>query len=250
MILRPVRPQSPTGPPMTNLPVGLMWNLVSLRQPFLRQHVLDHEFHHGFAQVFELHVRVVLGREHHGVEPGDLAVFVAAGDLGLRVRAQPRQQVVLADFGLALDEPVRVADRRRHQARRLVAGIAEHQALVAGALFFGVAAVDAHRDVGRLLADDVQHAAGAAVEADVRRGVADVGDDAADEVLEVDPGLRRDFAGDDRDAGLDQRFAGDARALVLRKHGVEHRVRNLVGDLVRVAFGDGFGGEQVTGRHE
>src|SRR5678810_166582 len=29
MILRPVRPQSPTGPPMTKLPVGLMWNLVS-----------------------------------------------------------------------------------------------------------------------------------------------------------------------------------------------------------------------------
>src|SRR3546814_2079455 len=30
MILRPVRPQSPTGPPITNLPVGLMWNLVPL----------------------------------------------------------------------------------------------------------------------------------------------------------------------------------------------------------------------------
>ncbi len=30
MILRPVRPQSPTGPPMTNVPVGLMWNLVPL----------------------------------------------------------------------------------------------------------------------------------------------------------------------------------------------------------------------------
>ena len=27
---------------------------------------------------------------------------------------------------------------------------------------------------------------------------------------------------------------------------VEHGVGNLVGDLVRVAFGDGFGGEQVT----
>ena len=26
MILRPVRPQSPWGPPMTNRPVGLMWN--------------------------------------------------------------------------------------------------------------------------------------------------------------------------------------------------------------------------------
>src|SRR6185312_2389155 len=30
MILRPVRPQSPTGPPISNLPVGLMWNLVPL----------------------------------------------------------------------------------------------------------------------------------------------------------------------------------------------------------------------------
>ncbi len=30
MILRPVRPQSPNGPPTTNRPVGLMWNTVSL----------------------------------------------------------------------------------------------------------------------------------------------------------------------------------------------------------------------------
>ena len=30
MILRPVRPQSPTGPPMTKRPVGLMWYLVRL----------------------------------------------------------------------------------------------------------------------------------------------------------------------------------------------------------------------------
>ncbi len=27
MILRPVRPQSPIGPPITKLPVGLTWNL-------------------------------------------------------------------------------------------------------------------------------------------------------------------------------------------------------------------------------
>ena len=30
MILRPVSPQSPTGPPITKLPVGLMWYLVFL----------------------------------------------------------------------------------------------------------------------------------------------------------------------------------------------------------------------------
>jgi hypothetical protein len=47
------------------------------------------------------------------------------------------------------------------------------------------------------------------------------------------------------DAGLDQGLAGDAGARVLREDGVEHGVGDLVGDLVRVAFGDGLGGEQL-----
>jgi len=34
MILRPVSPQSPTGPPMTKRPVGLMWYLVRLSTHF------------------------------------------------------------------------------------------------------------------------------------------------------------------------------------------------------------------------
>jgi hypothetical protein len=37
-------------------------------------------------------------------------------------------------MGLALDQAVRQVDRQRHQHRRFVAGVAEHQALVAGAL--------------------------------------------------------------------------------------------------------------------
>ena len=54
-------------------------------------------------------------------------------------------------------ELVREHDRRGHQFRRLVAGVAEHQALVAGALLggllaFGLARVHALRDVGRLRA--------------------------------------------------------------------------------------------------
>jgi hypothetical protein len=36
----------------------------------------------------------------------------------------------------------------------------------------------------------------------------------------------------------------------LRKNGVEDRVRDLVGDLVGVAFGDGFRGEEEVLRHE
>ena len=55
-------------------------------------------------------------------------------DLALGVGAQVRHAAVLAQLRLALDQAVRVVDRRRHQLGRLVAGVAEHQALVAGAL--------------------------------------------------------------------------------------------------------------------
>ena len=55
---------------------------------------------------------------------------------------------------------MREHDRRRHQLRRFVARVTEHQTLIARALFGGVFAVDrarvnALRDVGRLAGDDV-----------------------------------------------------------------------------------------------
>src|SRR6202035_974655 len=51
-------------------------------------------------------------------------------------------QNVAADFSEAHGQFVRQRDRRRHQLRVFVAGIAKHHALVAG-----TAGVDAHRDV-------------------------------------------------------------------------------------------------------
>jgi hypothetical protein len=191
----------------------------------------------------------VLGGEHHGVDADGDAVLVTQRDLALGVRAQPGQCGIplLAHLGLLLDQTVRIVDRRRHQFGGLVAGVAEHQALVAGALFFGILAVHAHVDIGRLLADHVQDAAGGSVEADVGGVVADVADDLAHQRFQVDPGAGGDLAGDDRHAGLDHRLAGHARALVLGQDRIEYRVRNLVGDLVGVAFGNGFGSEQIFG---
>ena len=65
-------------------------------------------------------------------------------------------------------ELVRHLDRQRHQLLGLVARVAEHQALIAGALLGGIAAIDALRDVGRLLLDRDHHRAGVGVEAHVR----------------------------------------------------------------------------------
>jgi hypothetical protein len=87
---------------------------------------------------------------------------------------------------------VREIDRQRHQARRLVAGIAEHQALVARALVEveALAFVHALRDVLRLLAVGDDHRAGMRVEADRRIVVADALDGLARDRVVVDARAR------------------------------------------------------------
>jgi hypothetical protein len=55
-----------------------MWNLVFLSIQLARQHRLDDLFHHAFDEVLLLHVRVVLGRQHDGVDAGDLVAVISA----------------------------------------------------------------------------------------------------------------------------------------------------------------------------
>ena len=106
-----------------------------------------------------LHVRAVL-RGNDDVGNGDgLVVLVNDGDLRLRVGPQPRHLAGLADAGEFAAETMREHDGRGHQLGRFIAGVAEHEPLVAGALLgsllaLGLAGVHALRDVGRLLRDD------------------------------------------------------------------------------------------------
>ena len=219
--------------------------LGGLGQPFGGDHFLDDLALDHLAQLVLIDVRIVLGGEHHGVDGTGLALrVVAEGQLTLGVRAQPRQQPVLTQLGLTLHQPVRVMNRRRHVGIGFVGGIAEHQALVAGPLILGFGTIDPLGDVHALLADQVEHAAGVAIEAHVRRGIADIVDDATNQIFQVDPGGGRDFAGHDGDTGLDHGFAGHACLLVAGDDGIQHRVGNLIGDLVRVSLGDGFGSKQ------
>ena len=243
MILRPVSPQSPTGPPMTNRPVGLMWYLVRLSIHLAGSTGFRISSMTASRRCLVLMSSRMLGGQHHRLEAHRLIVLVAQGHLALGIGPQPRELAVLAHLRLALHQPVRERDGRRHQHVGLVGRVAEHQTLIARALLALVLAVDALGDVGRLLADDVEHAAARAVEAHVRGVVADVEHGLAHQRLHIDPGARGDLAGDDHHAGLDQGLAGHAAARIGRKNGIEHRIGYLIGDLVRVALGDRFRGE-------
>ena len=211
----------------------------------------------GLEQRVEVDVVGVLAGDDDGVEAGGLAVDVLDGDLGLAVGAQVGDGAVLAHLGELLGQPVRQPDRQRHQLGGLVAGVAEHQALVAGALRGDrvlaaldprlVGVVDALRDVGRLAADRDADAAGLAVEALAGGVVADLEDALAHQLRDVGVGRGGDLAGDVHLAGHDQRLDRDPAGRVLGQQRVEDRVADLVGDLVRVSFGDGLGREQATG---
>ena len=187
-----------------------------------------------------------------GLAASVLVLLVAHRHLRLAVGAQVQQLLGLAHRGEPAGEPVREHDRQRHQLFRLVRRVAEHHPLVARADAVErvvVAAlrlerrVDALRDVGRLLVDRDEHAAGLGVESVLRTRVADLADALAHDARNVDVRLGRDLAADDDEAGGDERLAGDARLRILAQDCVEDGVRDLVGDLVRMPFGDGLGRE-------
>jgi len=101
-------------------------------------------------------------RRSHRLRPA--CCFVNKRDLAFCVRAQVGQCAVLANLGLTLDEPMGKRDRCRHENVCLIRCVAEHQALVAGTLFFSGFAINAHGDVPRLLADGAKNGARRTIE--------------------------------------------------------------------------------------
>ena len=137
----------------------------------------------GLEGVDQVDIVGVLGRDHDRVDAhGPVVRVVLDGDLGLTVGAQVGQRAVVADRREPLGQALGHGDRQRHQHVGVVAGVAEHQALVAGALLVHrvdragarlVTGVDALGDVSGLAADRHHHAARVAVEALLRGVVAD-----------------------------------------------------------------------------
>jgi len=122
-----------------------------------RQHLVEHA-HHIVAQ-FLIQGRIVavlviagrmLRRHHQGNRLDRHFVDIAQSDLALAVGLQKRCLAAVAVIGHLFQYLVRIMQRRRHQFRRLVTGIAEHDPLVPGAFILVSAFIDALGDMRRL----------------------------------------------------------------------------------------------------
>ena len=200
----------------------------------------DHLLDHVRPDPALVDLRRVLGRDHDRLDGHRLAVDVPDRDLALAVRSQVIEVAGLPHGRELLGEPVREHDRERHQLLGLAAGVPEHQALVAGA-----EVVDAHRDVGRLLVDRGDDAAGLVVEAVLRPCVPDALDRVPRDARDVDVAGGRDLAGDDDEPRGQDRLAGDPARRILGNNRVQDSVGDLIGHLVGMAFGDRLGREDV-----
>ena len=154
-----------------------------------------------------------------------------------------------------------VIQRRGHQVGRLVAGEAEHDPLIAGALVLVGPfrpGIDALCDFDRLAVEMIFEGQRLPVETILL--VTDLAHRPADDTFDLflrtfgpvavlEHALAADFTGQNDALRSGHRFAGDARFGVLREEQVDDGVGNLVGDLVGMAFRNAFGGEKIVAAH-
>src|SRR5208337_4139151 len=133
------------------------------------QNRIDYVLAHGLLQIFQGNLVAVLRGDDDGVHARGAAINIFDGDLGFSVGTEEINDILLADFSEFVREAVRELDGHGHQLGRLVASVAEHQTLVAGA-----AGINAHGDVWRLFVDGADYAAGFGVEAKFSASVANI----------------------------------------------------------------------------
>jgi len=159
--------------------------------------------------------------------------------LAFGVGAQPLDPAFLSRLRQSGENLIGQANRQRHHLGRLVAGVAEHQSLVPRAESLGRIGLDhAQCNVACLLADGDFHPAAIGVDSQLWAGVADLPEDVSGYRLEAGGSLAGDLAGDHHQLFGEQCLAGDAAGRVLVEATIEHRVGDLVGELVGVTLAD------------
>src|ERR1035438_2292924 len=212
-----------------------------LVQHLLGQRGLDHILQDVSAQLLGRNRLRVLTGDDHCINAHRLVVLVVFHcDLGFAVGPEVRKGAILADCGELLAQLVGQRNCRRHVIGIFVGGIAEHHTLVARA-----AGVHAHGNVTRLLVDAGDDRAGIGIEPVEGVVIADGGDHAAHQRLEIHVSFGGNFAGNDNQAGGRQGLARHAAVGIFLHAGIEDCVRNLIVHFVRLAFGRRLGRKQI-----
>ena len=206
------------------------------------------------ADLVQLHLGAVLGGDHHRVDAqGAVLLIVLHRDLGLSVGAQIVHQALLADLGQAAGQLLSQRDGEGHILLGLVTGVAEHHALVAGAVVQAVilyallhlqAFVHAQGDVGGLLIDGGDHGTGVTIKAELGAVIPDVPHHIPGHPGDVHIAVGGDLAHHMDQAGGHRGLAGHTGHGVLLQDGVQHRVGDLVADLVGMPLGHRFRGKK------
>ena len=143
-------------------------------------------------------------------------------------------------FGQPHGQLVGQHDGHRHELRGIVHREPEHHALVSCAQF-----VYAHGNVRRLFVNGRENGTVVGVKAIFGPVIADIADRIPDQLWNIDIGISGDLAGDYGHAGRDQRLAGNPPHRVLGHDCIQDRIGDLVGDLIRVAFGHRLGSKKM-----
>ena len=153
----------------------------------------------GFDEV------VMLCADDYGVDAEGIPAFaVFHRHLRLGIGTEVGHLLAFAaDLGQLQEQHVGEVDGEWHVVLGLLAGEAEHHALVAGTLVLRFFATHTHVNVVRLSVQGRQDATRLCVELVLRLVVADAVDDAAGHVLDLDVGVGADFAGNDDQTGSD-----------------------------------------------
>ena len=211
-----------------------------------RQHLADHLFDTKFLDRSVFHIRRMLGGNHHVFNSDGLSIDILKCHLAFYIGTQPRNADLLALARHLTEQAVCIHNRRGHQLRRLIAGIAEHDTLVTGALLrrvftLGSRRIDPLRDVRGLRGQNIGNKYLVRMKDIIVVDVANVTDRVADDLFVIELRTRGDFASQKHAITFDQSLASHAALWVLFQAGVQNAVGNVVGDFIGMALAHRFG---------
>ncbi|KAK3043056.1 hypothetical protein RJ639_002624, partial [Escallonia herrerae] len=203
----------------------------------------DDRFDHMLFQIFcNLIVCDNLVMDH-----GTTLIPVLNSHLGLTVRPQPWARLVLSHLS-ELGTKLGCKDvSKGHELRRFVSGIAKHMALITSSNIFRFLCemtMNTLSNVWALLLNVDKDLAVIGIKAYIRRCKPNASASISNYLLIVYFGLGRDLAKDHHHVSFCAGFTSNFALWILLQASIKDSIRDLVAELVRMAFIDRFRGEE------